>query len=120
MLTDYPEAAQPLADLEPRHEFFIGIDSDGCASDTMEIQHEECFTPNIIEHWFLQPVSKYAREAAVGTCQSDRILMIGDGPIPGRQVRLDPRGGIDHRVRPIVAGQSSLEGQTESVVRSWR
>jgi len=119
-LTNHSVAAQPLADLEPRHEFFTGIDSDGRASDTMEIKHEECFIPNINKHWCLQPVSKHAREAAGGTYQSDRILMIGDGPIPGRLVRLDPRGAVDHRVRPIVAGQFSLEGQTESMVRSWR
>jgi phosphoglycolate phosphatase-like HAD superfamily hydrolase len=42
----------------------VGIDSDGCAFDTMEIKHKECFTPNIIKHWGLQPVSKYAREAS--------------------------------------------------------
>jgi phosphoglycolate phosphatase-like HAD superfamily hydrolase len=30
----------------------------------MEIKHKECFIPNIIKHWGLQPVSKYAREAA--------------------------------------------------------
>jgi len=63
-MADYPEAARPLAELEPRCDFFIGIDSDGCAFDTMEIKHKECFTPNIIKHWGLQPVSKYAREAA--------------------------------------------------------
>jgi phosphoglycolate phosphatase-like HAD superfamily hydrolase len=63
-MVDYPKAAQPLAELEPRHEFFVGIDSDGCAFDTMEIKHKECFTPNIIKHWGLQPISKYAREAA--------------------------------------------------------
>jgi phosphoglycolate phosphatase-like HAD superfamily hydrolase len=61
---DYPEAARPLAELEPRHGFFVGIDSDGCAFDTMEIKHKECFAPNIIKYWGLQPVSKYAREAA--------------------------------------------------------
>jgi len=60
---EYPAAARPLAELEPRHEFFIGIDSDGCAFDTMEIKHKECFIPNIIKHWGLQPISKYAREA---------------------------------------------------------
>jgi len=59
---DYPEAARPLTELEPQHEFFIGIDSDGCAFDTMEIKHKECFIPNTIKHWGLQPVSKYARE----------------------------------------------------------
>ena len=63
-MVDYPEAARPLAELTPEHGFFIGIDSDGCAFDTMEIKHKECFTPNIVKHWGLQPVSKYAREAA--------------------------------------------------------
>jgi hypothetical protein len=69
-LTDYPEAARPLADLAPRHEFFVGIDSDSCAFDTIEIKHKECFIPAIIKHWGLQPVSKYAREAA----EFDRLL----------------------------------------------
>ncbi|MBN1122686.1 MAG: HAD family hydrolase [Anaerolineae bacterium] len=63
-MTDYPEPARPLAELEPQHDYFIGIDSDGCAFDTMEIKHKECFAPNTIKHWGLQPVSKYAREAA--------------------------------------------------------
>jgi len=63
-LSNYPEAARPLAELEPNRDFFVGIDSDGCAFDTMEIKHKECFIPNIIKHWSLQPVSKYAREAA--------------------------------------------------------
>jgi len=57
------DAAQPLRDLQPEHDFFVGIDSDGCAFDTMEIKHKECFTPNIIKHFKLQAVSKYAREA---------------------------------------------------------
>jgi phosphoglycolate phosphatase-like HAD superfamily hydrolase len=58
------DAAQPLHDLKKKHEFLVCIDSDGCAFDTMEIKHKECFTPNIIKHWGLQAVSKYAREAA--------------------------------------------------------
>jgi len=53
-----------LKAIQPKHEFFIGIDSDGCAFDTMEIKHKECFIPNIIKYWGLQPVSKYARAAA--------------------------------------------------------
>ena len=60
----YPDAAQPLVDLVSEQSFFVGIDSDGCAFDTMEIKHKECFAPNIIKHWSLQAVSKYAREAA--------------------------------------------------------
>jgi phosphoglycolate phosphatase-like HAD superfamily hydrolase len=64
IVADYPEAARPLAELEPKYGFFVGVDSDGCAFDTMEIKHKECFTPNIVKHWGLQPVSKYTREAA--------------------------------------------------------
>jgi len=58
------DAAKPLKALKPKKEFFIGIDSDGCAFDTMEVKHKECFIPNIIKHWDLQPVSKFARQAA--------------------------------------------------------
>jgi len=54
---------QELAGLTPKHEFFVGIDSDGCAFDSMEIKHKECFCPQIIKYWDLQAVSKYAREA---------------------------------------------------------
>lgn len=60
-----PAAAGVLIDFAPQHEFFVGIDSDGCAFDAMEIKHQECFTPNTIKHWGLQPIAKYAREAAV-------------------------------------------------------
>ncbi len=63
-MSNIPEAARPLVELKPEQTFFVGIDSDGCAFDTMEIKHKECFCPNIIKYWDLQPVSKYAREAA--------------------------------------------------------
>ena len=56
-------ASQALANFKPKFEFLVGIDSDGCAFDSMEIKHKECFCPNIIKFWGLQPVSKYAREA---------------------------------------------------------
>lgn len=55
---------QDLLDMPRRHEFFIGIDSDGCCFDSMEIKHKECFIPKIIGHWGCQPVSKFARAAA--------------------------------------------------------
>ncbi len=53
---------EQLLALKPEKEFFIGIDSDGCAFDTMEIKQKECFCPNFIKYFKLQPVSKYARE----------------------------------------------------------
>lgn len=52
-----------IFDYKAQHEFLIGIDSDGCAFDTMELKHKECFVPNTIKYWNLQGVSKYAREA---------------------------------------------------------
>ncbi len=55
---------EKLTGLEKQKDFFIGIDSDGCAFDTMEIKHKECFIPNIINSWGLQPVSRFARDAA--------------------------------------------------------
>jgi phosphoglycolate phosphatase-like HAD superfamily hydrolase len=56
-------ADNPLDHFAKKRDFLIGIDSDGCAFDTMEIKHKECFIPNFIKHLGLQPVSKYAREA---------------------------------------------------------
>lgn len=55
---------EKLLAFNPKHSFFVGIDSDGCVFDTMEIKHKECFIPNIIRYWKLQAISKYARAAA--------------------------------------------------------
>ena len=52
-----------MYEFSPRHEFLVGVDSDGCAFDTMELKHKECFIPNFINYCELQGVSKYAREA---------------------------------------------------------
>src|SRR5512136_1668208 len=56
---DYVEK---LKTLPQGHKFFIGIDSDGCVFDSMEIKHKECFCPAFIKHFGLQAASKYARE----------------------------------------------------------
>lgn len=56
------DPAQVLRDFKPSQEFFVGIDSDGCIFDSMEIKHQECFAPMFIKHFHLQAVSKYARE----------------------------------------------------------
>src|SRR5688572_22834179 len=56
------DPTQPLRLFRPTHEFFIGIDSDGCVFDSMEIKHKECFAPMFIKHFHLQAASKYARE----------------------------------------------------------
>jgi phosphoglycolate phosphatase-like HAD superfamily hydrolase len=51
-----------LKALPKKHDFFIGIDSDGCVFDSMEIKHKECFCPAFIKHFGLQAASRYARE----------------------------------------------------------
>src|SRR5438046_9233036 len=56
------DPAQVLRDFKPTKGLFVGIDSDGCIFDSMEIKHKECFTPMFIKHFNLQAVSKYARE----------------------------------------------------------
>lgn len=53
-----------MFEITTKHEFFVGIDSDGCVFDSMELKHKECFIPNIINYYELQAVSKFAREAA--------------------------------------------------------
>jgi phosphoglycolate phosphatase-like HAD superfamily hydrolase len=52
----------PLRQFAKSHDFFIGIDSDGCVFDTMEVKHKECFIPNIIKFYHLAAISKYVRE----------------------------------------------------------
>jgi len=54
----------PLRDFTRSRDFFIGIDSDGCVFDTMEVKHKECFIPNIIKYYRLASIAKYARETA--------------------------------------------------------
>ncbi len=62
MSNENRDPAQVLKDLQPTQQFFIGIDSDGCVFDSMEIKHKECFCPNFINRFGLQAISKYARE----------------------------------------------------------
>jgi phosphoglycolate phosphatase-like HAD superfamily hydrolase len=51
-----------LKDLSPLHDFFVGIDSDGCVFDTMEVKQKEFFIPNALKHFDLYPVSKILSE----------------------------------------------------------
>jgi phosphoglycolate phosphatase-like HAD superfamily hydrolase len=56
------DPARPLKDFKPKKKFFVGIDSDGCAFDTMGIKQRECFCPWMIGYFGLQPVAQAARE----------------------------------------------------------
>jgi phosphoglycolate phosphatase-like HAD superfamily hydrolase len=56
------DPAKPLREFKPKKKFFVGIDSDGCAFDSMGIKQRECFCPWMIGHFGLQPVAQAARE----------------------------------------------------------
>lgn len=56
------DPAKSLKDFKPEKDFFVGIDSDGCAFDTMGIKQRECFCPWMIGFFSLQPVAQAARE----------------------------------------------------------
>ncbi len=51
-----------LEDLKPEKEYFIGIDSDGCVFNTMEVKHKEFFCPDTVKYFGLFAISKYVRE----------------------------------------------------------
>ena len=56
------DPAKPLKDFQPKHNFFVGIDSDGSVFDTMGIKQRECFCPWLIAYFGLQPVAQAVRE----------------------------------------------------------
>ena len=51
-----------LKNIKPDHEFFIGIDSDGCVFDSMEVKQKEFFIPNALKYFDLFAISKILRE----------------------------------------------------------
>jgi hypothetical protein len=52
-----------IRDFKPTTAFFVGVDSDGCAFNTMEVKQKECFRPNFIKYFGFQGVFRWAREA---------------------------------------------------------
>lgn len=64
MSEDRAYTKEDLTGFKPKHSTFVGIDSDGCVFDTMEIKQKQCFHPEIIRRWRLEPIEKYLREAA--------------------------------------------------------
>jgi phosphoglycolate phosphatase-like HAD superfamily hydrolase len=51
-----------LRNLKPKKEFFIGIDSDGCVFDSMEVKQKEFFIPNALKYFDLFAIAKALRE----------------------------------------------------------
>ncbi len=59
-----PFTKEDLINFKPQHASFVGIDSDGCVFDTMEIKQKQSFHKLIIAHWRLQSIEKQLRESA--------------------------------------------------------
>ncbi len=55
---------EDLSNLKQTKSTFVGIDSDGCVFDTMEVKQKDCFHPLILSQWNLKPIEKYVRESA--------------------------------------------------------
>lgn len=51
-----------LKNLKPAHQFFIGIDSDGCVFDTMEVKQKKFFIPAALEEFNLYAIADDLRE----------------------------------------------------------
>ncbi|OHD17672.1 MAG: haloacid dehalogenase [Spirochaetes bacterium GWB1_59_5] len=48
--------------MTPTQRFFVGMDSDGCVFESMELKQKNCFCPNFIRSFGLRAISGYARE----------------------------------------------------------
>lgn len=56
--------AADLAALCPAHDSFVGVDSDGCVFDTMEVKQKEHFHPLICRFWHLEQIEPQVRAVA--------------------------------------------------------
>lgn len=59
-----PSLRTGLEQFVPRHDTFVGIDSDGCVFDTMEAKQTLCIHTQIIGHWHLERIETLVRETA--------------------------------------------------------
>ncbi|MDA1045144.1 MAG: HAD family hydrolase, partial [Verrucomicrobia bacterium] len=64
MSSESTYSADALRKFCPTHDAFIGIDSDGCVFDTMEIKQKQCFHGLIVSTWGLEAIDREVRETA--------------------------------------------------------
>ncbi|MFT5474343.1 MAG: hypothetical protein ACI856_002680, partial [Kiritimatiellia bacterium] len=57
-------SADALKTFVPAHDSFVGIDSDGCVFDTMEIKQKQCFHGLIVKAWDLRAIEPEVRQTA--------------------------------------------------------
>jgi phosphoglycolate phosphatase-like HAD superfamily hydrolase len=59
-----PLTRDDLLRLPKRHEFLVGVDSDGCVFDTMEPKQKRFFHAEIVRCWGLERIERQVRTAA--------------------------------------------------------
>ena len=59
-MTQEPQAE--LKNFQPQHDYFVGIDSDGCTFNSMEVKHNDCFSVNLIKHFGLAAISRQVHQ----------------------------------------------------------
>ena len=111
------DPAQALRDFKPSKKFFIGIDSDGCIFDSMEIKHQECFAPMFIKHFHLQAVSKYARETWAFVNLYSKTRGANRFPALVRAIRLL---GVRSQVKARKVSMPDISGLEEWVARETK
>jgi phosphoglycolate phosphatase-like HAD superfamily hydrolase len=52
----------PLKDFRPARTFFVGIDSDGCAFNSMEVKHNDCFSVALVRTFGLAAISRQVHQ----------------------------------------------------------
>jgi phosphoglycolate phosphatase-like HAD superfamily hydrolase len=52
-----------LKQWKPTKKFFVGIDSDGCAFNSMEVKHNDCFSVALVREYGLAAISRQVHEA---------------------------------------------------------
>ncbi|MHC4737159.1 MAG: hypothetical protein ACYTDW_22365 [Planctomycetota bacterium] len=75
------DPAQPLKDFKPKKKFFVGIDSDGCAFDTMGIKQRECFCPWLIGYFDSRWLMQFVNARNLRTCFPKRGASTGIKPL---------------------------------------
>lgn len=108
---------QILRDFAPKHDFFVGIDSDGCVFDSMEVKHKDCFIPRFVQYYHLAGIAKYAREAweFVNLYSKDRGVNRFPGLIKSmdwlaRRPEVSKRGFVPP---PLTATRAWIERETK-------
>jgi phosphoglycolate phosphatase-like HAD superfamily hydrolase len=57
-----PDPQSGLKQFRPQKPFFVGIDSDGCAFNTMEVKHNDCFSVALISVFGLAAISRQVHQ----------------------------------------------------------